>query len=175
MNQTYPLTVYVNKKAIQSGQQGDYQMKINVPILSTSLHIIKTILHSKQIQLYSAYALYQTYLIHDQKSSSYHRKFIRQLENTEHPLLITDLSSAFKSPPYTLYLTTIAPENNPDTFISSFHILRKEQCKALPLGVLQRRLAGIEEEEEAAFDAIQSDFMYASQFVVDRIAALEQR
>lgn len=136
-------------------------------------------------QIPNLQALYLTYLIHDVKSQSFHRKFIRRLENTEHPLLLTDLSSLFRNPPYTLYLTNIAPENNPDTFISSFHILRKEQCKALPVGgeglwvtywdlVLQRRLAGIEEEEEDAYDVIESDFIYTSQSVIDKIAFLAQ-
>jgi hypothetical protein len=40
--------------------------------------------------------------------------------------------------------------------------------------VLQRRLAGIGEEEEDAYDVIESDFLYTSQSVLDKIALLTQ-
>lgn len=167
--QQFPLTVYVNKKAINGGT-GDYQIKIVIPLLSTSLSIIKTILHSDSIKIQDSnpFNLYLTQLLLNEKDQL-HRKFIRILDHTEYPLLLTDLSSNYMFPPYTLYLTRSTAELDPNTFNSTFHLLRKEQCKTLPIEVLKKRLDDIDNDEHFDLNDAKAN-LYTTQRMLEGIS-----
>ncbi|KAL2913911.1 hypothetical protein HK105_206645 [Polyrhizophydium stewartii] len=99
----------------------------------------------------AAFALFETELPPSMPKSQ--RRVVRELEPDELPFAVLvgwELRQPADSPSQWAFL--VKQRDNPAT--SSFHRLRMEQCRSLPLEQLQRRLHDINNQETAALDEV---------------------